>query len=141
MPGTSGDGALPTYVHVARRLANSGSSITLIDLAPATLVIGGPVGAVGYLATGQFLDVWYAEAAGAATHAAEAVLSLLGSDHVPHLDVRLLVRLPRIHGSGLQYQMIRLVGELPSAGGGCVLFVNPPATLTTASTTNRAVAP
>lgn len=138
MCDTHRDRALPTYVHVAGRLTSSDASITLLDLAPATLVIGGPEGAVGYLATGPFLDEWYAEASGAATHAAAAVLVLLGTDRFPHPEARLLVQLPRLRGSGLQYQVTIVTGELPPSCGACVLFVNPPIPLATAGTTNRA---
>ncbi len=120
-----------TYVHVARRLACSESSVTLLDLAPVTLVVGGPDDAVGYLATGRFLDAWYAEDSGAATHTAAAVLSMLAPDRLPHTDARLLLRLPRIRGTGLEYQVALLLGELPETGGACILSISPPEPLAT----------
>lgn len=129
MPSWNGDATRPTYVQVARRLICSPSSVTLIDLAPATLVIGVPGGVMGYLATSRFLDAWYAEDSGAATHAAVAVLSLLDPDQGAHGNTPLLLRLPRIRGTGVEYQVGPVVGQLPDSGGACVLFINPRAPL------------
>ena len=129
MPHWDCETSRPTYVQVARRLACSPTSVTLLDLAPATLVIGTPGHELGYVSTGQFLDAWYADESGAATHASGAVLSLLDPDRPAHSDARLLLRLPRIRGTGVEYQVAVVVGQLPESGGACVLCINPRAPL------------
>ena len=54
--------AHPMYVQVARRAVFDGTSLTLIDLAPATFFVGEqPVTSLGHVSTGLFLDEWYAE--------------------------------------------------------------------------------
>lgn len=113
------------YVQMAGGLLCSGIALTLLDLAPATLFVAGRDDEMGYLPTGTFLDWWYAEPAGPGTRSAPAVLSLLDPDQDPACDARLLLGLPRIRGTGLEYQVAESVDGLPRTAGACVLFISP----------------
>jgi hypothetical protein len=89
------------YVQVARQTRCDGTSLTLVDLAPSTVYLADqPTAALGHLPTGQFLDDWYSESAGAATRTVPAVLSLLDADRVPG-------------------------GDIPATSGASVLFIRP----------------
>jgi hypothetical protein len=89
------------YVQVARQTRCDGTSLTLVDLAPSTVYLADqPTAALGHLPTGQFLDDWYSESAGAATRTVPAVLSLLDADRVPG-------------------------GDIPTTSGASVLFIRP----------------
>ncbi len=115
-----------TYVHVARRLAYSGSALTLLDLSPATVFVTGSSAVLGYLTTGMFLDRWYCDCSGSSTRVVAAVLSVLDPAHTPVADTHLQVCLPRIRSAGLEYQVAPSEADvLPSVAGACVLFVNP----------------
>jgi hypothetical protein len=126
------------YVQVAGRAVFDGSSFTMLDLAPATVFFAEePDVAVGYLSTGPFLDRWYEESSGARTHAVSAVLSFLDPDRAQALETGLLISLPRIRGTGLEYQARVVVGDVQFTAGACVLFINPPMTPATPGTTAR----
>jgi hypothetical protein len=126
------------YVQVAGRAVFDGSSFTLLDLAPATVFVTEPPDAtVGYLSTGPFLDRWYEESSGARTHAVSAVLSFLDPDRAQAPEAGLLLSLPRIRETGVEYQARVVVGDLPFTAGACVLFINPPMTPATPCTTAR----
>jgi hypothetical protein len=112
-----------SFVQTAGGLTFVGGSLTLLDLAPATVFLAG--GSVGFLTTSMFLDRWYHDRNGPATHSIAAVLSLLDPDRMPEPDARLLVSLPRIQGTGLSYQVV-LGDHLPARAGACVLFIDPP---------------
>jgi hypothetical protein len=119
-----------------------GSSFTLLDLAPATVFFAEQPGiAVGYLPTGPFLDRWYAEGSGARTRAVSAVLSFLDPDMAQAPEARLLLSLPRIRGTGMEYQARVVAGDVPSSAGACVLFISPPVTPATPGTTDRSESP
>jgi hypothetical protein len=116
-----------TYVHVAGRLAFSGSAVTLLDLSPATVFLTDSGAAVGYLTTGMFLDRWYAECSGSSTRVVAAVLSVLDPEQDPSCDAHLRLCLPRIRNAGLEYQVTGVTGGAPPSGAGaCVLFISPP---------------
>jgi len=116
-----------TYVQMARRVVFDGTSLALMDLAPATFFVGAqPVTSLGHLPTGLFLDHWYDETDGSATQAVPAVLSLLDPDQALDDNARLLLSLPRIREAGLEYQVQVLEGEVPPTAGACVLFIRPP---------------
>jgi hypothetical protein len=113
-----------TYVHVARRLAFSGSAVTLLDLSPATVFFTSSGAVVGYLTTGMFLDRWYAESSGSSTRVVTAVLSVLDPEQEASSDAHLRVCLPRIRSAGLEYQVTGVTGDAPPRGAGaCVLFI------------------
>ena len=116
----------PMYVQVARRALYDGISLTLLDLAPATVFLSEcPVTSVGHVPTGEFLDRWYADADGQGTQAVPAVLSVMDAERGPGADAQLLLSLPRIRDAGLEYQVQVLDGEVASASGACVLFIRP----------------
>ncbi len=114
------------YVQVARRMRYDGTSLTLEDLAPSTVYLAcPPAAAVGHLPTGLFLDEWYDEPRGIVTREVPAVLSLLDASPPRGSDAQLLLSLPRIRESGLQYQAVLVDGEIPPTSGACVLFIRP----------------
>lgn len=126
------DASLPAYVQVARRAVFDGTSLMLIDLAPATLFVGEqPVTSLGHVSTGLFLDQWYAEAGSPGTRVVPGVLSLLDADRAPHSTARVLLSLPRIRDAGLEYQVRVVDGDVPPTAGACVLFIRPPVPPTT----------
>ena len=130
--------ACTAYVQVAGRAVFNGSSLTLLDLAPATVFFAEQPGiAVGYLPTGPFLDRWYEEGSGARTRAVSAVLSFLDPDRAQAPEARLLLSLPRIRETGIEYRARVVAGDVPSTAGACVLFINPPVTPSTPGTTAR----
>lgn len=112
------------FVQVARRMRFDGVSLTLLDLAPSTVYLRfHPVGAVGHLPTGPFLDAWYEDASGIVIRSVPAVLSLLDFNRGPASDAHIVLSLPRIREAGLEYQTQQLAGEIPSKSGACVLFI------------------
>ena len=116
----------PMYVQVARRALYDGISLTLLDLAPATVFLAEqPVTSVGHVATGEFLDRWYADANGQGTQAVPAVLSVMDAERGPGADAQVLLSLPRIREAGLEYQVRVLDGEVAASSGACVLFIRP----------------
>lgn len=130
------------YVQVAGRAAFDGVSFTMVDLAPATVFFSEqPDVAVGYLSTGPFLDRWYEEDSGVRTHAVSAVLSFLDPDRAQAPEAGLLLSLPRIRGTGVEYKAQVVAGHVPFTAGACVLFINPPVTPATPGTTARSQAP
>ena len=123
------ESARTTYVQVAGRFTFDSRSFTLLDLAPATVYLTDQPGeSIGYLPTGLFLDRWYADESGSRTRAVAAVLSFLDPDRAAAADVRLMLGLPRIRGTGMEYQAQVTAGELPSTAGACVLFISPDGT-------------
>lgn len=103
-----------------------GASLTLLALAPATLFFTmGTDASVGYLPTGLFLDRWYAEDSGAGARSVPSVLSFLDADRATSSDVDVAISLPRIRGTGLEYQARVLSGWIPDESGAVVLFVSP----------------
>jgi hypothetical protein len=120
------------FVQVAGRVVFDGRSLTLLDLAPATVFVGGrPDDSFGYLPTGLFLDRWYEDGSGTRTRGVGAVLSFLDPDMAKSCDAHLALSLPRIRGTGMEYQARVLDGEVPSTAGACVLFISPTGTPTT----------
>jgi hypothetical protein len=118
--------AHPMYVQVAQRAVYDGVSLTLIDLAPATLFVGEqPVTSLGHVPTGLFLDNWYADTSGSGTRAIPAVLALLDAERAPDGNARVLLSLPRIRDAGLEYQVRVVEGDIPPTAGACVLFIRP----------------
>jgi hypothetical protein len=139
-PNDSSSGTM--YVQVAGRAVFDGASFMMLDLAPATVFFAEhPEVAVGYLSTGPFLDHWYADGSGARTRAVSAVLSFLDPDRAQPPEACLLLSLPRIRGTGVEYQARVVVGDLPFTAGACVLFINPPVTPATPGTTARSESP
>jgi hypothetical protein len=130
--GLVDDTALPMYMQVARRAVFDGTSLALIDLAPATFFVGEqPVTSLGHVSTGLFLDQWYAESGGPGTGAVPAVLALLDAERTPDGNARVLLSLPRIRDAGLEYQVRVVEGHIPPTAGACVLFIRPPVPPTT----------
>jgi hypothetical protein len=114
------------YVQVAGGVVFSGSSLALVDLAPATVcVTSRPEVGVGYVPTGLFLDRWYAYVNGTGMRSVAAVLSVLDPDAAGSGDARLMLSMPRIRGTGLEYQASVVEGRVPVALGASVLFIGP----------------
>lgn len=127
MPGDAPPG-LPgvTYVQLARGLRCARGALRLEQLAPATIwVLDEPTTTVGQMSTGAFLDLWWQPHEGTGAPSPIARLRLLGADTHLLPDPLLLVRAPRISGSGLTYDVEVLSGVVPGRAGGCVLFINP----------------
>jgi hypothetical protein len=113
-----------TYVQVAAHVMFDGASLTLLGLAPATVFLAPSAGSeVGYLPTGMFLDHWYAEDSGTRTRWVSAVLSFLDPGRALVSDVDVMVSLPRIRGTGVEYQVRDVVGHIPADSGAAVLFI------------------
>jgi hypothetical protein len=133
------DNAQSMYVQMALRAVFDGSSLTLLDLAPATLFVAeAPATAVGHLPTGLFLDHWYADASGEGTRGVPAVLALLDAEHASDANAQVILRLPRIRETGLEYQVTVVEGEVRPTSGACVLFIRPLATPATPTETAHA---
>jgi hypothetical protein len=115
-----------TYVQVASHVMFDGSALTLLGLAPATASFATePEPCIGYLPTGLFLDRWYAEGSGSRTRSVPAVLSFLDADRRGESDVDVTISLPRIRGTGVQYQAHVVSGRIPDESGAAVLFISP----------------
>lgn len=115
-----------TYVQTASHTVFDGTSLILQGLAPATVFLTAvPGSSVGYLTTGMFLDHWYAEASGAGTRAVQAVLSFLLPDQTQAPVARVTLSLPRIRGTGVEYHVGAVTGDIPEVGGAAVLFISP----------------
>ena len=118
---------LPMYVQIAARSVFEAPSLTLVDLAPATIfAVVGLTPSVGELPTGVFLDHWYGDALGPGTRFVSAVLSVLDPGRPSESPTELVIGLPRIRGTGLQYQVEGVAGHRPATTGACVLFIRPP---------------
>jgi hypothetical protein len=114
------------YLQVARGMTFDGSVLTLDDLSPSTIFVGsGDRAGVGYLSTGDFLDSWSRWRSEHEDRCAHGVLSLLDAGARLAGDPHVLLHGPRIHGSGLAYDVEHLRGVLPSSSGSCVLLVEP----------------
>jgi len=120
------DGSPITVIQVARGMEYDGTTLALVDLAPTmpyVALTAAPF--LGHIATGAFLDLWVSD--GSATEertARPCVLSLADATLSPNSDALLLLRHPRIHGTGLKYAVALVGGSLPASSGSCVLFVN-----------------
>ncbi len=122
-----GDAPYLTFVQVARGLASSGSSLDLLDLAPVTVCVApGPASSLSHVTTGAFLDLWVAaDERVTDQRGRRGVLSVVDPESRPIYDTVLRLHRPRIHGSGLQYDVEVVDGILPTSSGSCVLFVQP----------------
>jgi hypothetical protein len=128
-----------TYVQVARGLTFDGATLELLDLAPVTVCVAPAPGcSLAHVTTGAFLDLWWAtDDPAVGERWRRGVVSLVDPEHRPSLDALVRLRRPRIHGSGLRYDVELVEGVLPPSSGSCVLFVHP---ATDASTTAEAPA-
>lgn len=116
-----------TFVQVARGVAFTGSTLGLLELAPVTVCVGPPpAGTLSHVTTGAFLDLWWAasDAPGGENHR-RGVVSLVDPETRPRYDALVRLSRPRIHGSGLRYDVELVEGPLPPSSGSCVLFIHP----------------
>lgn len=114
-----------TFVQAAAGARVDGPRLTLLGLAPTTIwSLHGPADRIGYMTTGAFLDLWWGPDSGLASTSLRADLGQADPDASP-VAARFRVRAPRISGSGLQFDVELLDGELPRTCGACVLFVGP----------------
>ena len=91
-----------TFVFVARGMVADDAVLDLVDLAPSTIRIRWSGGHdVSYLSTGQFLDHWLSRR----TAATRARFGLLRAHKLTGNPVGLLVRDPRIVGSGIRWTL------------------------------------
>ena len=115
-----------TLVQVARESRFDGEMLTLIDLAPATVLVApGLAGRVSHVPTGLFLDLWYLEHDGTALREVSGVLTLMDPDAATSVGIDLVLSLPRIRESGLEYRARVISGFLPHSSGACVLVIGP----------------
>jgi hypothetical protein len=113
-----------TFIQVARHFAFDGRSLDLLDLAPVTVCIGpAPTRTLGHLTTGAFLDLWSSSFDGDAPR--PAVISLANQGISPWFDTTVELDAPRIHDSGLRYDVACAEGVLPADSGSAVLFIAP----------------
>lgn len=112
-----------TFVFVARGMVADDAVLDLVDLAPSTIRIRWSGGHdVSYLSTGQFLDHWLSRR----TAATRARFGLLRAHKLTGNPVGLLVRDPRIVGSGIRWTLAHADCRVLRESGSCVLVLNPP---------------
>lgn len=112
------------FIQVAGACVVAHHRLTVQDLAPTTIwLLEDPSLRVGHLSTGTFLDLWWDPRSGLGDSALPAALGQAdpGAQRFP--DPHLMLRSPRISGSGIQYDIEGSTGELPERCGACVLFV------------------
>lgn len=114
------------YAHVARSLMFDGRSMTLVDLAPSTIwAPPAPTSGLGYLPTGDFLDMWAERSAamGSGSRRVTGVLSLLDPDARLAGQSVLALSNPHVTAQGLTYDAEVVEGLVPAESGACVLFL------------------
>jgi hypothetical protein len=119
------------FAHIAPRMRFDGQTLTLVDLAPSTLVMTRPLEPPGdapqlsYLPTGAFLDRWAEQARNAVAPGCRmrGTLSLLDPDAQVAGRAVVELRSPRLVVDGLAYDVEVLEGIVPASSGACVLFL------------------
>jgi hypothetical protein len=115
------------YVQMARGLLFDGRSLTLVDLAPSTIWSSAtPSSGLGYLPTGDFLDLWAQRAhrlARPGSCRGRGTLSLVDADAQVTGAAVLTLGNPRMTAPGLTYDAEVLQGLVPAESGACVLFL------------------
>jgi hypothetical protein len=115
------------YAQMARGVLFDGRALTLVDLAPSTLWSSAtPSSGLGYLPTGDFLDLWAQRAQCLARPdlcRVRGTLSLLDPDAQLAGDAVLTLANPRVTVPGLTYDAEVLHGLVPAESGACVLFL------------------
>ena len=103
-----------------------GRTLILVDLSPSTIWLSRVrEPGVGYLPTGDFLDLWRAPGPATAStrQRVRATLALLDADARVVGDVSLLLGEPRVTVAGLAYDARVVEGLPPASSGACVLFL------------------
>jgi hypothetical protein len=120
------DTAEVTFIQVARAMSFDGTSLVLTDLSPTVSYVAASAPTVlGHISTGAFLDLWSSSQEPAVLASSRpAVLSLADPDRSPLGDAVVRLTRPRIHDTGLTYDVTLVEGTLPSSSGSCVLYVN-----------------
>jgi hypothetical protein len=116
------------FVQSARRVASSGSTLTLHDIAHSTLMFSDrPERIVGHLTNKQFVEGWGHGENSFLEDPPNAVLSFLaaGEEDVPPEDVVVTLTNPRLEWDRLTYDVDVLEGQLPTSTGPCSLFIDP----------------
>jgi hypothetical protein len=115
------------YAHTARGVLFDGRSLTLVDLAPSTIwSSASPSTGMGYLPTGDYLDLWARRARRLARPGScrvRGTLALLDPDAQLAGDAVLTLGNPRMTAPGLTYDAEVLHGLVPAESGACVLFL------------------
>jgi hypothetical protein len=113
------------YVHVAHGLLFDGATLTLLDLSPSTIWMSStPNPRVGYVPTGDFLDLWEQRTdAAPSSRRFRATLGLLDRDAEGSGNATLLLSHPRVSGAGLAYDAQVVEGLVPTRSGACVVFL------------------
>jgi hypothetical protein len=119
------------FAHVAPRMRFDGQTLTLVELAPSTIVMTRPLELPGdapqlsYLPTGAFLDRWAEQAreVGPPGCRMRGTLSLLDPDAQVAGRSVVELRSPRLAVDGLAYDVEVLEGIVPTSSGACVLFL------------------
>jgi len=121
--------AAPTHlalIQVAGSAAADVHRLTLRDLSPTTIwLLQGAPRRIGHMSTGTFLDLWSDPGSRLGGSALPAHIGLADPEVQRLPDPSLLLRSPRISGSGIQYDIELLSGSLPGHTGACVLFLGP----------------
>jgi hypothetical protein len=115
-----------TVIQVARGVVFDGETLVLVDLAPTMPYLSASTPTVlGHLSTGALLDLRGADGQPAAVRAARpGVLSLADPERSVLGDAMVLLAGPRIHDTGLTYEVGLVEGSVPLSSGSCVLYVN-----------------
>jgi hypothetical protein len=103
-----------------------GRTLILVDLSPSTIWLSrAHEPGVGYLPTGDFLDLWRASgpAPTSTRRRVRATLALLDADARVGGDIALLLGEPRVTVAGLAYDARVVEGLPPASCGACVLFL------------------
>jgi hypothetical protein len=120
------DPAELTFIQVARGMAFCGRTLVLADLAPTVpYLTAAPPLVLGHISTGAFLDLWSSgpEPTGVVARR-PGVVSLADPERSPLGDAVVILARPRIHDTGLTYDVTLVEGSLPSSSGTCLLYVN-----------------
>lgn len=113
-------------IQVASAFVADHHRLTLVGLAPTTIwLLDDTTRRIGHLSTGTFLDLWWDAQSGLGGSSVPALLGRADPEAQDLPDPALLLRSPRISGSGIQYDAEVVSGTLPSHSGACVLFLGP----------------
>lgn len=112
------------FIQVAASCLVAHHRLIVQDLAPTTIWLMEDLSRrVGHLSTGTFLDLWWDPRSGLGESALPAVLGQADPAAQRFPDPHLLLRSPRISGSGIQYEIEGTTGNLPDRCGACILFI------------------
>jgi hypothetical protein len=114
-------------VQVARGLRFDGRALTLVDLAPSTIMVTmAPTPEVSHVCTGTVLDLWADAETASRTGSwrVRGTLALLDAEAQVGGAVAFVASNPRVTTAGLAYDAEVVLGVVPSESGACVLYLD-----------------